>query len=29
MAFQAWRQTTPTLIFSVLAFLQGAVLFGM
>lgn len=29
MAFKAWRQMTPYLVFSCLAFLQGAILFGM
>ncbi|KAH8881843.1 general substrate transporter [Thozetella sp. PMI_491] len=28
-SFRAWRQLTPTLVFSVLAFLQGAILFGI
>jgi len=29
MAFRAWRQMTPYLIFNSIVFLQGALLFGM
>jgi len=29
MAFKAWRQMTPYLVFNSIVFLQGALLFGM